>query len=281
MKYPPDINPTISICRLSENRVSFLGVPLHVLTREQTVAKIAEAVQQRRPIQHVALNVAKFINLRNDPELRNDVFGADIVGADGMGIVLGARMLGVHVPERVAGVDLMDDVLAFCANDGYRPYFLGARQEVLDKALAVLANRHPTLRVAGSHHGYFSAHSESKIVEQIQAAKPDCLFVGMPTPRKERFMAAHRQKLDVPFIMGVGGGIDVLAGHVQRAPLAWQRSGLEWLYRVIQEPRRMWWRYLKTNILFAMIMARSLVWRQDYALSPQRSVTGFDSLPGE
>jgi N-acetylglucosaminyldiphosphoundecaprenol N-acetyl-beta-D-mannosaminyltransferase len=237
----------------------FLGVPIHLLTMEQTLTRVAEAMRRKRPLLHVAMNVAKFVNIRRDEELRADVFGADLVGVDGMGIVVGARLFGVRVPERVAGVDLMQNVLTLCAEQGFRPYLLGARPEVLETALAELRRRHPGLSIAGSHHGYFSSAEEPEIIEQIRAAHPDCLFVGMPTPRKERFMAAHRAALDVPFVMGVGGSIDILAGHVRRAPAIWQRCGVEWLYRVVQEPRRMWWRYFSTNLLYAGILAAALV----------------------
>lgn len=242
-------------------RARFLGVPLHPFTMDETVAEVAAAMRERQPLQHVALNVAKLVNLRKDPELRADVFGADIVGIDGMGIVIGARLFGIDVPERVAGVDLMMRVLQLCAEQGFRPYLLGARPDVLAAAVAELGRRHPDLRIAGYRHGYFSAAEEPEVVRAIHDSGADCLFVAMPTPRKERFMAAYRAGLGVPFVMGVGGSIDVLAGHVQRAPVAWQRSGFEWLYRTLQEPRRMWRRYLVTNTAFAGILAVGLLKR--------------------
>jgi N-acetylglucosaminyldiphosphoundecaprenol N-acetyl-beta-D-mannosaminyltransferase len=189
------------------------------------------------------------------------VFGADLVGVDGMGILLGARLLGIRVPERVAGVDLMERTLALCAKEGFRPYLLGARPEVLAVARENLQRRFPNLQLAGSRHGYFSRAEEAQVVHDIRSAKPDCLFVGMPTPRKERFMASYSRSLGVPFVMGVGGGIDILAGHVQRAPATWQRFGFEWLYRIVQEPRRMWWRYVSTNTVYAGILTRALVSR--------------------
>ena len=212
----------------SNDAADFLGVPIHLLTMRETEARIVAAMRERQPMQHVALNVAKFVNLRRDSELKGDVFGADLVSVDGMGILLGARLLGIGVPERVTGVDLMETMLARCAREGFRPYLLGARPEVLNRALKALARRHPSLQVAGSRHGYFSPAEEADVVEAICAAKPDCLFVGMPTPRKERFMAKHRATLEVPFVMGVGGGIDILAGHVRRAPsrLAAERHGV-------------------------------------------------------
>jgi N-acetylglucosaminyldiphosphoundecaprenol N-acetyl-beta-D-mannosaminyltransferase len=247
---------------------SFLGVPLHPLTMGETLAAVAAAMRDRCPLQHVALNVAKLVNLRRDAELRADVFGADIVGVDGMGILIGARLFGIHVPERVAGVDLMERILALCAEQGFRPYLLGARADVLRAAVVEVARRHPTLQLAGYREGYFGAADEPEVVAAIRDSGADCLFVGMPTPRKERFMATHRAALGVPFVMGVGGGIDVLAGHVRRAPAAWQRSGFEWLYRTLQEPRRMWRRYLTTNVAYAGILAGGLLHRAALRRSP-------------
>ncbi len=240
-------------------RASFLGVTVNLLTMQETEDYVVAAIRERRFIQHVAMNVAKLVNLRHDAELQADVLGADLVSIDGMGILIGARMLGVHAPERVAGVDLMENLLARCAQDGFRPYLLGARADVLELAVQELARRHPTLRLAGTHHGYFTTDEEPDIIAEIRAARPDCLFVGMPTPRKERFMARHRAALAVPFIMGVGGGLDVLAGHVRRAPVAWQQSGFEWLYRTLQEPRRMWRRYLTTNLAYAGLLAGAIL----------------------
>lgn len=241
--------------------LDFLGVPIHALTMEQTLAFVQAAMRHHEPLRHVAMNVAKFVKLRGDPELRDDVMNADLIGVDGMGILIGARLLGIRVPERVAGVDLMERILALCATDGFRPYFLGASQRVLDQALANLSGRHPTLRIAGARHGYFDRAGEQEIVADINKARSDCLFVGMPTPRKERFMAEHGGELQVPFIMGVGGGIDILAGHVHRASTTWQRCGLEWLYRTWQEPRRMWRRYLTTNTAYAIILTGGIAQR--------------------
>ncbi len=237
-------------------RSDFLGVPLDLLTMEQTLARVAAAIETRGRLRHVAINVAKFVHLQRDEELWRDVVTSDIVGVDGAGIILGARLLGIAVPERVAGVDLMERILAAAAGRGWRPYLLGATAAVLDQAVGRLAARHPTLVLAGRRDGYFRPEQEAGLVAEINASGADCLFIGMPTPRKERFLAAHRQALAVPFIMGVGGGIDVLAGHVARAPDWVQRSGLEWAFRVAQEPRRLWQRYLTTNLAYAGILLR-------------------------
>jgi len=194
------------------------------------------------------------VNMRSDPVLKADVMGSDLVGIDGMGIVLAARWFGIPVKERVAGIDLFMELLAVCAAEHFRPFFLGATPHVLRSAIDKACARFPSLQLSGARDGYFRSEEESEVVQQIIRSRADCLFIGMPTPRKERFLAAYRDRLGVPFIMGVGGSFDVLANHVSRAPASIQSAGLEWLYRVYQEPRRMWWRYVHTNTLFAGIL---------------------------
>src|SRR5579871_2772578 len=238
-------------------RVDLFGCPVDVLTMGETVGLARAAMRDRAHLQHVALNVAKFVNMRSDPILRSDVVGSDVIGIDGMGIVLALRLSGVPVKERVSGIDLFQEVLAVCARDGFRPFILGATADVLHRAADVITTRFPQIQLAGLRDGYFGPDEEAGVVQQIIDSKADCLFIAMPTPRKERFLSAHRDRLGVPFIMGVGGSIDVIAGYVKRAPLTMQSMGLERLYRVYQEPRRMWWRYAKTNTLFAGILIQN------------------------
>jgi N-acetylglucosaminyldiphosphoundecaprenol N-acetyl-beta-D-mannosaminyltransferase len=240
-------------------RAEFLNCPIDMLTMAETVEKAATSMRTRVRLQHVALNVAKFVNMRTNPILRDDVAGSDLVGIDGMGIVIAARWFGLPVPQRVAGIDLFREVLGVCAREGFRPFLLGATPEVLDKAASAIKTEYPSLQFAGLRDGYFKPEQEDEVVEQIVASKADCLFIGMPTPRKERFLARYRDRLGVPFIMGVGGSFDVVAGHVSRAPRLLQSWGMEWLYRVYQEPGRMWWRYAKTNTLFAIILIRAFL----------------------
>jgi N-acetylglucosaminyldiphosphoundecaprenol N-acetyl-beta-D-mannosaminyltransferase len=239
-------------------RCEIFDCPIDVLTKAETVAIVREAMQVRKPMMHVALNVAKLVNMRFDPILANDVRSGDLIGIDGMGIILAARLLGINVKERVAGIDLFESVLAACATDGFRPFFLGATPEIIARAVAAVREDYPTIEFAGYRDGYFKQDQENAVVEEIRNSGADCLFIGMPTPRKERFLAAHRVNLGVSFVMGVGGSFDVIAGHVERAPAWVQDSGFEWLYRVYQEPRRMWWRYLRTNTIFAGMMIRAI-----------------------
>ena len=246
-------------------RKEFLGCPVDVLNMCETVELARQSMKSRCRLQHVALNVAKLVNMRADPVLASDVANSDLVGVDGMGIVWAARLFGLQISERVSGIDLFNELLTLCAAEGFRPYFLGARQEVLELCRDHVLEKHPQIRFAGLRDGYFSPGEEPGVVHDIRNSGADCLFIGMPTPRKERFLAAHRDHLNVPFVMGVGGSFDVLSGKVRRAPERVQGLGLEWLYRVYQEPRRMWWRYARTNTLFALILARALIAHQFHA----------------
>jgi N-acetylglucosaminyldiphosphoundecaprenol N-acetyl-beta-D-mannosaminyltransferase len=238
-----------------------LGCPIDILTMTETVGRVHEAMRAGRRLQHVALNVAKLVNMQTDRVLAADVRDSDLVGIDGMGIVWAARCLGIEVKERVAGIDLFQEILAVCAKNGFRPYFLGATAEIVRKASESAGKKYPGICFAGVRDGYFRPEQESEIVEEIRASGADCLFIGMPTPRKERFLAAHRDRIGASFIMGVGGSFDVLAGHVRRAPPWIQAAGLEWIYRIYQEPRRMWWRYTRTNAIFATMVLRAIYQR--------------------
>jgi N-acetylglucosaminyldiphosphoundecaprenol N-acetyl-beta-D-mannosaminyltransferase len=213
-------------------------------------------------MQHVALNVAKLVNLRFDPVLASDVTSSDLVGIDGMGIVFAARMLGIAVPERVAGIDLFLNLMSVCGAEGFRPFLLGGTERIVHTAATAVTKMYPSVSFAGVRDGYFAPEQEAEVVDSIIRSRADCLFIGMPTPRKERFLAAHRDSLGVPFIMGVGGSFDILAGHVNRAPAKLQSLGLEWLYRVYQEPSRMWWRYARTNVVFAVLLLREIAKRK-------------------
>jgi len=175
--------------------------------------------------------------------------------------VWASRLLGDPLPERVAGIDLMARLVEAAEEHGYRVFFLGATPGVLARAVAELRARHPRLHVAGARDGYFRPDEESAVREEIRAAAPDILFVAMGSPRKEHWVAAAPD-LDVGFAMGVGGSLDVIAGHVRRAPRLVQRLGLEWLFRLAQEPRRLVRRYVTTNTRFLLLLTRELTHRR-------------------
>ena len=231
-------------------RRELFGVAIHAVTMAEAVELCASAATGRQSLVVGAVNAAKVVKMRGDAVLGAAVRGTDLIVADGASLVWASRLLRRSLPERVAGIDLFTELLARAERDGSSVYFLGARQEVLDAMLEEVRRRHPKLAVAGARNGYFDAEEEAAVVEAIAASGADYLFVGMGTPKKELFLATWGRRAGASVVHGVGGSFDVLGGLVQRAPRIWQKLGMEWLYRVCQEPRRMWKRYLVTNTLF-------------------------------
>lgn len=222
----------------------------------ETVNVIKERIESRIFTQHVVVNVAKLVNMRSDPELFDSVNSCDIINIDGMGVVWGARFLGNKVPERIAGVDLFNELLAMSAQNGFSIFLLGAKEDIVSQTAYTVQKTHPNLKIAGYHHGYFW-DDEAALVAKVRASGAQLLFVAITSPKKENFINRWRDQLGVDFVMGVGGTFDVVAGKVKRAPKWMQDYGLEWLYRVIQEPRRMWKRYLTTNCKFAVLLLKA------------------------
>lgn len=236
------------------HRTTFLDAPMHTLTMLETLDLAQQAMQTREPLHHTVINVAKLVTMHSNAELARDVSEADLINIDGAGVVWGARLFGISVPERVAGVDIMEGLFRMCAENGFKPFLLGAEDVVLEAVQQRLQRDYPTLQIAGAQDGYFSPDQEEDVVLAINASGADCLFVAMPSPRKERFLYKYRLVLAPYFIMGVGGSFDVYGGKVRRAPLWMQKVGLEWLYRVAQEPRRLWRRYWDTNLKYAKLL---------------------------
>jgi N-acetylglucosaminyldiphosphoundecaprenol N-acetyl-beta-D-mannosaminyltransferase len=236
-----------------------LGVPIAAATLSQVLDLVHATIADRGHLHIGVVNAAKIVNMGRDSILRNDVLSSDIILADGISVVWTSRLLGQPLPERVAGIDLMHGMLERGDHHGYRVFCLGATDEVLRRTRERIAADYPGVNVVGYHDGYFSAQEEEAVAARIAAARPDILLVAMTSPKKENFLAKWSDQLQIPVCHGVGGSFDVMAGKVQRAPLLWQRLGLEWLYRVKQEPRRLWRRYLITNTLFVMIVLRELL----------------------
>ena len=238
-----------------------LGVPVRATTEDRMVELCDEVIRAGSRLAIGVVNAAKMVRMRSDPLLRESVLGSDVVLADGMSVVWASRLLGQPLPARVNGTNLFEKLLALAEARGYPVYFLGATQDVLDAMLERITARHPRLRIAGAQHGYFRDEDGEGVAEAVAAAKPDMLFLGMTSPKKEVFMARHGPRMQVPICHGVGGSFDVLAGVVPRAPVSWQNAGLEWLFRLLQEPRRMWKRYLVTNSLFTFWVGREWLGR--------------------
>jgi N-acetylglucosaminyldiphosphoundecaprenol N-acetyl-beta-D-mannosaminyltransferase len=239
--------------------IELLGHRVDRLDLEQTAIRCRDAVLARRRSHHVSLNAAKVILARDDPRLKGILDAAPLVNADGQSIVWASRLLGTPLPERVAGIDLMFRLLAIAEEEGFGVYFLGARPEVLETAIDRLRAQYPRLVIAGRHHGYFEAAETGSVCAAINESRADMLFVAMSSPKKEYWVEDAGPLLVVPLIVGVGGSLDVVAGKVARAPGWMQSAGLEWFFRFLQEPRRMWRRYTVTNARFIALVARALV----------------------
>ncbi|MEV4569155.1 WecB/TagA/CpsF family glycosyltransferase [Nonomuraea sp. NPDC049419] len=237
-------------------RKALFGTVLDALTMSQVIERCVAAVAERRPLTIGVVNAAKVVNMRTDAGLRRSVLDSDLVLADGQSVVWAARLLGHRVPERVAGIDLFTELMAEGGRRGLRAYFLGATDEVLADMLAEVRRRYPGLAVAGSRNGYFPDEESARVAAEIAASGADLLFLGITSPKKEIFVREWGPSTGAWVIHGVGGSFDVLAGRTRRAPVRWQRLGLEWLYRMVQEPARLGPRYVRTNGRFLLLVLR-------------------------
>ena len=237
------------------SRIEFLGAPMDSLSMIDSVAHIEDKLVKGEFLQHVVINVAKLVHMQTDNVLADSVKACDMINIDGMGVVLGARFCGHQVKERIAGVDLFHELLEMSAKRDFPVFLLGATEDVVAKTADKVQSLYPKLPLAGFHHGYFWDDEEA-IVKMINDSGAKLLFVAITSPKKENFINKWQDKLGVDFVMGVGGTFDVVAGKVKRAPVWMQNYGLEWLFRVIQEPGRMWKRYLVTNSKFAGLLIK-------------------------
>lgn len=242
----------------ASRRIELLGAPLDPVSLEQAVGLVENAIRTGTPLRHASVNAPKVVRLRVDPELAEAVRRCDLVTADGQPVVWAARLLGRPVPERVAGIDLMQRVLARAEAEAFGVYLLGAEPDVLAAAAAAIRERHPGIELAGLRDGFFGEDEEEAIVADIRASGAQILFIALPSPRKELFLDRHGAHLPL-FAMGVGGAFDVLAGLRRRAPRWLQRAGLEWAFRLAQEPRRLAGRYADASVRFLLLLARELV----------------------
>jgi N-acetylglucosaminyldiphosphoundecaprenol N-acetyl-beta-D-mannosaminyltransferase len=239
--------------------VNLLGIGIHSLGMEDVINICKEHIYRRRPLLLGVVNVAKIVNIQKNPELRAGLEQADLVLADGVPIVWLSRILGNPLPQRVAGIDIMLELLKQADQKYYRIYFLGAEKEVLYKVIEAVQKNYPGICIAGYKDGYFTEDQEQSVAEDIKSSRADILFVAISSPKKEIFLGKWLNFINVPVCHGVGGSFDVLAGVTKRSPLWMQKSGLEWFYRLVQEPRRMWKRYLVTNSIFVKLSFEAIL----------------------
>lgn len=232
------------------HRISFLGCPIDRVNIQQALEWINNAVSNGGQYQIAVINANKLYLMAQQPRLQQIIHSADLIIPE-WAVVWGARQLGLPKLEHIGGIMLVHAFMPFAAEKGLRPYLLGSKQEVVQTLAEKLLIEYPRLILAGFHHGYLSKPGiEEEVISHIQQTKPDILLVGMGSPKQEYWIDAHKHQLGVSVSMGVGGSFDVLAGLKKDTP-NWARGrGLEWLYRLLQDPRSYWRRYLRTNTWF-------------------------------
>jgi len=235
--------------------LTFSGQRVCNLAPAQLLSHLEKSITRGDRLRLEGLNVAKFVQSRSDPLLFQALEEAELVHVDGAGISVGAKLLGLPLAPRVAGVDLMQHLCGVCARHGWSIYLLGARPDVVADVAAVLEKRFPGLVIAGYRDGFFTESDIPDVVDEIARCAPKMLFIGISSPKKELFVRDNWAKLNTALAFGVGGSFDVVAGRISRAPRWVQHVGMEWAYRVLQEPRRLFWRYMSTNSTFAVVLA--------------------------
>ncbi|AKK26189.1 WecB/TagA/CpsF family glycosyltransferase [Mycobacterium sp. EPa45] len=243
------------------DRVDMMGCQIDNLSMEETLQKIESFINSGTHQQHVVVNVDKLVKASRDADLRRIINDCALVNADGMPVVWASRLLGKGLKERVAGVDLFEALMERSAEKAWRVYLLGAKEDVVSEVKRRYERRYPALRIAGYRNGYWKPEEEAGVVEQIKAARADLLFVAISSPKKEQFLGRYQAEMKVPFAMGVGGTFDVAVGKVKRAPLWMQKWGLEWFYRFLQEPRRMFKRYFIDDMAFVWLFVKEVARR--------------------
>ena len=234
-----------------------LNTQIHNLDMEQTVSLVEDAIENRQQIHHVAVNAGKIVKMQNDLQLRESVNNSDLINADGQAVIWASKFLNQPLKERVAGIDLMEKLVKLANQKQYRIFLFGAKEEVVSEVAKRYTQTYGEGIIAGYRNGYFNKDQEAEIAQAIADSGAHILFVAITSPIKENFLYQNRKALaSVNLIMGVGGSFDVVAGVTKRAPMWMQKAGLEWFYRFLQEPRRMWKRYLVGNTKFIWLVLR-------------------------
>jgi len=240
------------------NRIRIFNINIDNFSMHQTLERIENSIIQNEKLHHVVVNAGKIVAMQTDSKLRKSVNSCDLINADGQAVVWASRVLGQPLKERVAGIDLMENLVALAHKKNYKVFFFGAKEDVVSKVVQKYSSQYSKTIIAGYRNGYFTKEEEQDIVKQISASGANILFVAISSPTKENFLYDNKEALkSVNFIMGVGGSFDVVSGKIKRAPLWMQNLGMEWFYRFAQEPKRMWKRYLIGNIKFIWMVFKA------------------------
>lgn len=239
------------------SRVKFLNTVIDNYSSTETLAIVENAIKSKKQIHHTVVNAGKIVAMQSDLQLRHSVNESDLINADGQAVVWASKLLGKPLKERVAGIDLMVNLVDLAYQKKHKVFFFGAKEEVVKTVVEKYSNQYSSDIIAGYRNGYFKKEQEEEIAKEIAESGANMLFVAISSPTKENFLYENKHLLkNVNFIMGVGGSFDVVSGKIKRAPLWMQNSGLEWFYRFAQEPKRMWKRYLVGNTKFILLVLK-------------------------
>lgn len=238
-------------------RIEILHTVIDVLTVEETIERVKEYIDEGCGLHLMGVNADKINMLNENERLKTIVNGCGIINADGASVVLASKYLRKPLPERVAGIDLMLDLVQLASREHYKVFLLGAKQEIVEKTKAVLLDNNPGLEIVGIRNGYFKEENWGEVAEEIRKSGAQLVFVGITSPLKEYIVENFQkeQHLNCVF-MGVGGSFDVISGSIPRAPIWMQKCNLEWLFRVMQEPKRLFKRYFVGNWKFIMAVVK-------------------------
>ena len=220
-------------------RIEIMSVPIDAVNMAQAKAQVVSFFQQENLKVIYTPNTEIVMEAQRDPMLLDAIKAANLVIPDGIGLIYASRILKKGLRERVTGVDLMGEILSYCNQQGKSIYILGGKPGVAQLAGENIQIKFPQIRIAGINDGYFKETETEKIIEEINHSSADILFVALGAPKQEKWIYQYREKLKARIAMGVGGGVDIWAGTVKRAPKVYQKLGLEWFYRLLKEP----WRY--------------------------------------
>lgn len=251
------------------DRVNVLGVGVSALNLDIALAKIKQALEKREKGYVCVTGVHGVSEAQDNPEFRQILNRAFLCTPDGMPLVWVGRWHGRKEMDRVYGPDLMLDVLTLSEQTGWRHFLYGGANGTAEALRQKLKERFPKLQIVGTYQPPFrplNAEEQAELEESVRAAQPDIMWVGLSTPKQERFMAANLARLDVTLMFGVGAAFDFFAGKVRQAPRWMQRSGLEWFFRLCTEPKRLWKRYLKNNPLFVIRIICQLAGLKKYPI---------------
>lgn len=247
---------------MTSKKVKFLNTLIDNLSIDETLNIIDKTIKEKSQIHHVVVNAGKIVAMQTDQKLRQSVNNSDLINADGQAVVWASKFLNKPLKERVTGIDLMQKLVEIAYHREYKIFFFGAKEDIVEKVVKKYEKIYSSKIIAGYRNGYYEKEAEKEIAQQIADSGAQILFVAITSPKKEKFLNDQKEILKgVNFIMGVGGSFDVVAGLTKRAPIWMQKNGLEWFYRFIQEPRRMWKRYLIGNTKFIMLVIKEK-WKQ-------------------